>query len=180
MAENESSTPEQLGDGDGKTTASATPDARNSGTHGVSSQPGRGTVPQPGQSGETFGPAFEGLDKRNPFVEMLTNRIKMKQQSQQEKQSMDLSPHMMRAFQDELVHLRREKQASILAAVGKGVMGLARGGAKGGMRRGLGAGALNMARKAGFRGANATKAVGGAALGAGALGAAGLGAAVAR
>ena len=143
----------------------------------MSSQPGRGTVPQPGQSGETFGPSFEGLDKRSPFVEMLTSRIKMKQQSQQEKQSMDISPHMMRAFQDELVHLRQEKQASILAAIGKGVLGA---GLKRGVTRGatsaLSRGARNIAGSA----AGGRKLIGAATLGAGALGAAGVGAAVAR
>lgn len=76
-----------------------------------------------------------------------------------------------------------EKQANPLAAaaggilggVGRGLIGMAAQGARGSVGRSIGAGALNVARGAGFTGANAYKAVGGAALGAGALGAAALG-----
>lgn len=170
----------ELTEGDGKTTGTQVPDSFDSGTTGG----GRyGIVPKTPRAVETFGSAFEGHTKKNPFVEMLTSRIKQRQQQGQEKQSMEVTPHMMRAFQNELGHLQMEKKA-ILGALGKGVLRLAGRGAKavgagkglgkavgGGMKR-LGGGAQGAQRM--------QRLVGGATLGAGALGAAGVGAAAAR
>lgn len=179
MTESTSSQSE-LTEGDGKTTGTQVPDSFDSGTTGG----GRyGIVPKTPRAVETFGSTFEDRTKKNPFVEMLTSRIKQRQQQGQEKQSMEITPPMMRAFQNELGHLQMEKEAFIgkaLGALGKGLVGAARGGAKGGLSRRAAGGALGLARKAGLKGGRAYQAVGGAALGAGALGAAGVGAAAAR
>lgn len=73
------------------------------------------------------------------------------------------------AFSDEVE--KRAFVGNMLGGIGKSLVGAASSGAKGGFMRNTAGGALNLARKAGFRGADAYKAVGGAALGAGALGA---------
>lgn len=181
MPEIDSSSPE-LGGGDGEQTSSIQPDTFNHVTQGGGRYGVTPKVPQ-GGSVATLGAAFEQHAGRSPFFELLSSRIQQKRQAEQEKQSMEITPAVMHAFQDELAHIRMEKEAFVgkaLGTLGKGLVGAARGGAKGGLARRAAGGALGLARKAGFKGQRAYQAVGGAALGAGALGAAGLGAAAAR
>ena len=85
-----------------------------------------------------------------------------------------MTSNELKAFRDELT--KEAGIGGILGSVGKGIVGAAGGAAKGGLIRNATGGALNLARKAGFSGDSAYKALGGAALGAGALGAAGVGA----